>query len=412
MGAAQPMTLRASPLAVRLALADLWHDRRITLCLIAALAAVITPLLLLIGLKTGVIETMRERLLKNPRNLEIRILGNGALDRAWFQRLGARPEVAFLVPQTRSLNTQVDLVVDAQRFLRNVEVIPSGPGDPLLAPYGLPVPHATDEVVLSHATAQTLGLVTGSRVSVVVPRRLHGQDEVGRMQVRVLGILPEAATERTALLATVGFLETIEDFRDGAPSPQLGVPDGDKLPPRTVFARARLYVHRLEQVAVIADLLRSTGLEVDTRANEIETVLALNRVFNTVIRVIGGLAGLAAGAALVGSFLANIDRKRTDLALLRLVGFPRRGLVFFPAAQAVAIGGLAFVLSLAGYGVGVLFFDRLLGSQLASGEYVCRLEAPAVITVGLLTLLLAVLAATLGAQRAVHIDPAESLRAA
>ena len=412
MDVPQPMALRASPLAMRLALADLWHDRRITLCLIAALAAVLTPLLLLIGLKTGVIETMRERLLKNPRNLEIRILGNSALDRVWFQRLGARPEVAFLVPQTRSLNTQVDLVVDAQRFVRNVEVIPTGPGDPLLTPHGLPVPHALNEVVLSHATAQVLGLGAGGSVALVVPRRRHGQDEVGRMALKVLGVLPEAATGQTALLATVGFLEAIEDFRDGAPSPQLGVPDGDKQLPRTVFARARLYVHSLEQVAVIADLLRSTGLEVDTRANEIETVLALNRVFNTVIRVIGGLAGLAAGAALVGSFLANIDRKRTALALLRLVGFPRRGLVFFPAAQAVAIGGLAFVLSLAGYGVGVLFFDRLLGSQLASGEYVCRLEAPAVVLVGLLTLLLAVLAATMGAYRAVQIDPAESLRAA
>lgn len=412
MGARRQRSLHVSPLAVRLALADLWHDRRITLCLIAALAAAITPLLLLVGLKTGVIETMRERLLRNPRNLEIRILGNGALDKAWFQRLGARPEVAFLVPQTRSLNTQVDLVVDAQRFVRDTEVIPSAPGDPMLAPYGLPVPRDLDEVVLSHAAAQALGLAAAGNVGLVVPRRRNGQDEVGRMPLRVLGVLPEAATGQTALFATVGLLEAIEDFRDGAPSPQLGVAAGQVQPPRTVFARARCYVHRLEQVAVIADLLRSEGLEVDTRANEIETVLALDRVFNTVILVIGCLAGVAAGAALVGSFLANIDRKRGALAVLRLVGFPRRGLVFFPATQAMAIGGLAFVLSMAGYGVGVLFFDRLLGSQLASGEYVCRLEARAVVVVGLLTLLLAVLAATMGAHRAVHIDPAENLRAA
>ena len=412
MDTRRQQSLHASSLAVRLALADLWHDRRITLCLIAALAAVLTPLLLLIGLKTGVIETMRQRLLRDPRNLEIRILGNGALDKAWFQRLGARPEVAFLVPQTRSLNTQVDLVADGLHFVRGAEVIPSAPGDPLLAPYGLQAPRNLDEVVLSHAAAHALGIAGGGRVSLVVPRRRHGQDEVGRLSLRVLGVLPEAATTQTALLAPVGLLELIEDFRDGAPSPQLGVAAGRVLPPRTVYARARCYVHQLEQVAVIADLLRSEGLEVATRAHEIETVLALNRVFNTIIGVIGCLGGVAAGAALVGFFLANIDRKRMALAVLRLLGFPRRGLAFFPATQAVAIGGLALVLSMAGYGIGVLFFDHLLGSQLANGEYVCRLEVQAVVGVGLSTLLLAVLAATMGAHRAAHIDPAESLRAA
>ena len=55
-----------------LAWADLKHEWVLSLCLFLAVAAVVGPLLLLFGLKNGTMETLRGRLLEDPRNREIR----------------------------------------------------------------------------------------------------------------------------------------------------------------------------------------------------------------------------------------------------------------------------------------------------------------------------------------------------
>ena len=53
-----------------LAVADLRHEWILNLCMILALAAVLAPLLLLLGLKHGTITTLRDRLVEDPVNRE------------------------------------------------------------------------------------------------------------------------------------------------------------------------------------------------------------------------------------------------------------------------------------------------------------------------------------------------------
>lgn len=67
--------------ACRLAFRDFLHEWRVSLCLIFALAAVLAPLLVLFGLKSGIIATMTERLRADPHNLEITLRGHQRLDR-------------------------------------------------------------------------------------------------------------------------------------------------------------------------------------------------------------------------------------------------------------------------------------------------------------------------------------------
>ncbi|MEX5451729.1 ABC transporter permease, partial [Stutzerimonas stutzeri] len=116
----------------RLALNDLWHDRKVSLCVAASLVAVIAPLLLLFGLKHGVVNQLQDDLLRDPRNLEIRLLSSGNYDTAWLTQLQQRPETGFAIGQTRSLNTQADLLGPNRRFVENAEIIPTQAGDPLL----------------------------------------------------------------------------------------------------------------------------------------------------------------------------------------------------------------------------------------------------------------------------------------
>ncbi len=141
-------------LLARLSLADLWHDRNVSLCMAASLVAVIAPLLLLFGLKHGVVSQLQQELLSDPRNLEVKMLSSGHFDQAWLQRLQARPEVGFAIGQTRSLNTQADLLGAHGRFADNVEVIPTRAGDPLLATDLSEL--APDQVILSERAAERL----------------------------------------------------------------------------------------------------------------------------------------------------------------------------------------------------------------------------------------------------------------
>ena len=71
-------------LLVRLSLADLWHDRKVSFCIAASLVAVIAPLLLLFGLKHGVVSQLQNELLSDPRNLEVKMLSSGNYDTAWI----------------------------------------------------------------------------------------------------------------------------------------------------------------------------------------------------------------------------------------------------------------------------------------------------------------------------------------
>lgn len=114
-------------LLATLAIADLWHDRKVSLCIAASLVAVIAPLLLLFGLKHGVVGQLQAELLRDPRNLEIKLLSSGNYDEQWLNRLQQRPETGFALGMTRSLNTQADLIGSRGRFVDNAEILPTGP---------------------------------------------------------------------------------------------------------------------------------------------------------------------------------------------------------------------------------------------------------------------------------------------
>ena len=60
-----------------MALRDYWHERALSLCAVLALATVLAPLLILFGVRNGVISNLQERLLQDPRNLEIVPVGSG-----------------------------------------------------------------------------------------------------------------------------------------------------------------------------------------------------------------------------------------------------------------------------------------------------------------------------------------------
>ena len=402
--------LRLFRFSVEQAVHDLRHDYRLSVVLMVSVASILAPLLLLFGLKTGVVSTMKEKLLDNPANLEVVIYQNASLDNAWFNALRARDDVAFVVPRTRTINATMDVVTPERRAVTGIEVVPTAPGDPLV-PETSEVPRRWNNILLSHTAAVKLDTGAGAVLTGIVKRRVDGRDQLVRFELPVLGVLPESAFGRDAVFAPLDLLTAMEDYRDGFDVPLLGAKaKANPAGPRERFANARVYATELAAVAGLADFIRATGVEVRTRARDIENVQAIERVLTFIFGVIAIIASIGVALSLIGALWINVERKRKDLALLRLLGQRREGVVLIPVVQAAGITMAAFVLAMFAYLIGEQVFNHQLGVNLSESRFVCRLYWDDVLIAATLTLAVALAASLVGGYRASKVDPAECLR--
>lgn len=81
-----------------LAWQDYRNDARLSACGVLALVAVIAPLLVLFGLKFGLVGSLTERLQRDPGVREIIPLGGGRFRGEFIEELAQRPGVAFTIP--------------------------------------------------------------------------------------------------------------------------------------------------------------------------------------------------------------------------------------------------------------------------------------------------------------------------
>ncbi|WP_332460367.1 ABC transporter permease [Xenorhabdus lircayensis] len=402
----------------RMALADLVYDRKVALCIIFSLIAVITPLLLLFGLKNGIVHQLRHTLLDDPRTREVRMLGNGNYDHTWLMQLAERPDVSFVIPLTRSLNTQADLVRNNQHFVSNAEVIPTALHDPLLI--NARIPQNAQQVVLSANAAERLQVKVGDNLRLVIARKRDGLNERAQHTLTVIDVIDGAKFSRPAAFVTLPLLVAMEDYRDGyqvalfnthnVNEHNVNAHDGKPARERTSFAKARLYASNIDTVEALADWLQQQNIETVTQQAQIESVRAIDHVLGLIFTVIAWISAIGCIASLVGAFMANIDRKRKDMAVLRLLGFRREAVVLFILIQALFLTGSAWGVGLLLYFFASQLFNSALGASLPETAFVCHLE-PLHLIVALLTVLAVALGvAAVGALRALKIEPAESLR--
>lgn len=392
----------------RLALSDLWHDRKVSLCIMASLVAVIAPLLLLFGLKFGVVSQLQQSLARDPATLEVKMLSSGSFSAAWIEQLSQRQDVGFAIGVTRSLNTQADLYRSRTAFVENAEVIPTSAGDPLVQPA---FPLTGGQAVLSAEAARRLDTKAGDTVRLRAARRLDGVQERGELTLTVVDVLPSARYGRPAVFVALPLLIDLERFRDGRRVDLLGLGTGRPNDGKAAsFSRARVYAKDIDAVEPLARWLNEQRIETASQLQQINNVRAINRVLTLIFGVIAGAALLGCIAALLGAFLANIDRKRRDLAVLRLLGFTGAGVGGYITLQVIALSVVAYVIGLLLYAAGSAIFNQLLSGSSATGDFVCVITPAHAASAFLICLLVAIAAAAVGLRRAIAIQPADSLR--
>ena len=388
-------------LVASLAWQDYRNDGWLSACSVLALVAVIAPLLVLFGLKFGLVSSLTERLETDPASREIIPLGGGRFSAAFIAQLGERSEVAFAVPRTRQI------AATAQVGTLTLEMLPTAAGDPLLA--GLPMPHGLDQIVLSHTAAEKLAARPGDWLDTSFARQVAGRVEAQRTRLQVLAVLPLEAFAREGLFADLALLEAAEDYRDGRAVPALGwAGEAASVSEQRIYPAFRLYARSLSDVEPLRVYFAGQNLLVSTQAHTIAQVQSLSRNLSIVFWIIAGLALAGAFAAIFAGTLAAVARKHRELSVLRLLGFSTAALLLFVLLQALYSAGFAAVLSVGLYGLAEAALNKLFVQ--VPGEYASHLLARHYGLALVAVLGVSAVAAACGGWRVARIQASEGIR--
>ena len=148
---------------VRLSFRDYTHEWRMSGCFVLALSSVLAPMMILFGLKFGIVSTMIQELVENPVNREIRPIGSGRYNDAWIESFRAREDVEFIIPKTRALAATIQLKSLSAKRILSTELLATAAGDPLLTA-STSVPGSYSELILSQSAAKKLKVVVGDEI--------------------------------------------------------------------------------------------------------------------------------------------------------------------------------------------------------------------------------------------------------
>jgi putative ABC transport system permease protein len=196
-----------------LAAAHLRHEWVLTLCLVSALAAVLAPLLILMGLKEGTIETLRDRLVQDPVFREIRPAITRTFDQQWLDQLRDNSGVAFLTPTILPASSVIHLSAgNASGEL--MDLVPTAGGDPLLLENGGVIP-GPDECVLSSEAARRLGVKQGDQIDARVTRSRAGRIEAVETPLHIAAVLTPRAGGLARIYTPLDFVVDVEAYKEG-----------------------------------------------------------------------------------------------------------------------------------------------------------------------------------------------------
>ena len=388
---------------------DYSHEWKMSSCFIIALASVLAPMMILFGLKFGIVNGMISNLVENPTNREIRPIGSGSYRADWFKTMKARDDVAFMIPKTRALAATIQLKSKSASRILSTELIATDVGDPLLQKNDS-TPSGFYQIILSHQAAQKLRVKKGDRIDASLSRQYRGKRERVHMSVRVIDIADLSVSSRNIAYVSLDLLVASENFKDGKAVKQLGWEGHEHDDTVRDYPSFRLFTHSIYQVESLVDELQRQDIRVKSNTTEIQTIQSIDKNLSIIFWIIACVGAVGFSLSLGASLWANVDRKRKDLSVLRLVGFQGGKIVLFPVLQSFYTSILGWLVAVLIYLVTEATINSLLAPELGIEQALCFLLPEHFFWALALTLGTAVFAAILGGYRASNIEPSDGLR--
>lgn len=333
-----------------------WRDWKfewlLSLCGVLALASMLAPILVLQGLKNGIIDGMRERLMEDPTVLIITPRSDaGHFSANMIGEIGKWPGAGFIIGRTRDTSTDISVFNKAGGARGSLALEPAASGEPVLKRFGMAVPvdGAEPEIVISARSAAELKVKKGDALEARLGRRTPaGKLESFHINLRVADVLPPEAADRKMAFAPLSFMADMENYRDYIAVPGRGL-SGDEPKGERDFSSFRLYAKNLDAVEFLAAKLAERQIETYTKAREIASIRMLEKSINQVILIISLAVGAGFVAFTISSVQSAVSRKKRMLGMLRLLGFNRGPLMMYPLAQTL-------LTAIAGFGLALLLY--------------------------------------------------------
>jgi putative ABC transport system permease protein len=394
---------------LRLSFRDYSHEWRMSGCFVFALASVLAPMMILFGLKFGIVSSMISGLVENPVNREIRPIGSGRYNEQWVEQFSARSGVEFIIPKTRALAATIQLKSNTARHILSTEMMATAQGDPLLT--GLSsVPTGYSEVILSQSAARKLKVDKGHTIDASLARQFRGKRERVHLTLTVIEIASETVSSRNIAFVNLDLLLATEQFKDGRAVPELDwLGDTEEFGTRQ-YPSFRLYAKSIYDVDGLVTALEKEGTRVKANTAEIHTVQSIDQNLSVIFWIIACVGAVGFAFSLGASLWANVDRKKKDLSILRLLGFKSSRIVLFPVVQSCLTGLFGWLFAVLIYLIFEQLINRLLAPRLNLDQTLCFLLSEHFFWALGLTMMTSVLAAILGGFRAARIEPSDGLR--
>jgi putative ABC transport system permease protein len=315
----------------------------------------------------------------------------GGFDETIYPVLARMPEIAIASPvvevdaRIADRNDVLKIIgIDAFRAAGVQPGLIAAPGDRLEL-------LRSDVLYLSPAAARWLGVDAGASVSL--------QNALRVVPLRVAGLVPAGAEQRFAVMDIAGAQTNFD--RSGR------------------ITRVDLRVKPGVDVDGFRDRLQSllpAGLAVQRPQASIAASESLSRSYRVNMNVLALVALFTGGLLVFSTQALAVVRRRSQLALLRVLGVTRRRLVFLLVAEGAAIGVVGSVLGLAGGFVLAEIAIRTVGLDFGAGYFrgLAPVLSPNPVALGLF-FCLGVAAAVLGsfvpALEAARAAPARALKA-
>ena len=393
----------------RLSFRDYIHEWRMSSCFVFSLASVLAPMMILFGLKFGIVSSMVYELVENPVNREIRPIGSGRYDQQWIEKYRNRGEVEFIIPKTRALAASIQLKSETAKIILSTELMATAEQDPLLANLSK-TPENIYQIVLSQSAAKKLNISRGDQIDASLARQFKGKRERVHLKLEVIDIADASVANRSVAFVHLDLLIATEHFKDGRSVPELGW-GGDAVDDESrSYPSFRMYARSIYDVKNLVKELENQGVRVKTNAVEIATVQSIDRNLSIIFWIIACVGAVGFAFSLGASLWANVDRKKKDLSILRLVGFKSGRIVLFPVMQSFYTAILGWLLAVLVYLIFEQLINRFLAPRLNLDQTLCYLVSEHFFWALGLTVTTAILAAIMGGMRAANIEPSEGLR--
>lgn len=389
-----------------LGLRNVVRDPYPSLCFAFAFCGTALPLLLLLALKYGLVGALTEELLHDPRHRELIAVGSKAYDAEFFEAARAVPEVAFIVPDTRNISARFTFArnLKARQNVKSLAIVPTANGDPL---HESPPEWAKREVLVSTRAAEALALSPGEQFEGLIERTSRaGTRQMASVTLTVRAIVAPERLGSVSIMAPLPLLVAVENFLDDEAIQQ----DGWLLSvERQQFASFRAYARDIHRLEAASRGLQAAGASVKVRSDDAAAILRLDHLLGWLYIVVAFSGAIGFFVALAASLRANLERQRSVIGLLRMMGAPGPVRGAISLSQSLLIVGAGLCLTFAGFAT-VAFLVNAAFPDITPDRPLLALPGSQVATFAGVSVLLGLLAAIWSARASMLVTAEEGFR--